>query len=194
MRARQARRSRRGMTLLEAVFAVLVLATGVAALMGMIINVENANRSMALQHASLDVFARISAQIRDAECDFVTGQGLTLATTDPSFLPGGLPNFGANGQWITAPGVTGSSITLVGDGTTNPELADYVPPIRVAYQVQLENNPAATPAFQVNVQVRQIMDDPQQDLLTNTAGYWVRMYPVQKLCNARGDATQRGEY
>ncbi len=192
MRRRQSSTTR-GMTLLEAVISVLILVIGVAALMGMIINVENANKSMALQHSSLDVFARLSAQIRDAECDFFPVTGLQPGTSDPAFLPGAPPTAGANGQWILAP-LTDSSITLVGDGTTNPALADYVPAIRVAYRVRPEINLNAAPAFQVDVQVRQIMRNPVQDDINFLDGYWVRVYPVQKLCNARGTATQRGEY
>ncbi len=182
------------MTLLEAVVSVLVMVTGVAALMGMIINVENANRSMALQHNSLDIFARISAQVRDAECDFLPGTGLQAGSADPTFLPGTPPAQGANGQWLTAP-INDSSITLVGDGSTNPALADYVPPVRVAIRVHTENVALqAAPSFQIDVQVREIMRDVVQDNINNVNGYWVRVYPVQKLCNARTDATQRGEY
>ena len=182
------------MTLLEAVFAVLIMVTGVAALMGMIINVENANRSMALQHSSLDVFARISAQIRDAECDLLPGAILDATTSDPAFLPGAPPAAGRDAGWIQAP-LNGSSITLVGTGDTNPELVDYVPSLIVAYRVRSEAGPvAAAPAFQIDVQVRQRMRDPVMDNINTTAGYWVRVYPVQKMCNRRDDASQRGEY
>ena len=180
------------MTLLEAVIAVLVMVTGVAALMGMIINVENANRSMALQHNSLDVFARLSAQIRDAECDALPVAGLGPGTSDPAFLPGVWPVAGANGQWIAQP-VNNSSITFVGDATNNPALEQYVPPIRVAYRVRTEVNLQAAPAFQVDVQVRQLMRDARDNVNLEN-GFFVRIYPVQKLCNNRTNATQRGEY
>ena len=190
---RSARTSVRGMTLLEALVSVLVLVVGVAALMGMIINVENANRSMALQHNSLDIFARISAQIRDAECDFVPGVGLSAATSDPAFLPGGIPDAGANGQWIEEP-LNLSTITLVGTNNTNPELAQYVPAIQVAYRVNDPLNIDTLPSFQIDVQIRQIMRDPVQDDIERLDGYWIRVYPIQKMCNGRADATQRGEY
>lgn len=184
---RKSRRAARGMTLLEAIIAVLVLVTGVAALMGMIINVENANRSMALQHASLDILARLSAQIRDAECDFMPAVGLGAGTSDPTFTTG------ATSTWLTTP-VPGSSITLLGDATTNPALVDYVPSVSVAMRVRPEVAVNATPSFQIDVQVRQIMRNSAQDDVNLVDGYWIRVYPVQKLCNARTDATQRGEY
>lgn len=177
------------MTLIEAVVAVFVMVTGVAALMGMILNVENANRSLALQHISLDVFAQVSAQIRDAECDLLPGRPLEAGSADPAFLPG----IGNTGQWITAR-LPDSAITLVGDGASNPALAEYVPPVSVAYRVRQEVNPFVNPSFQVDVQIRQVMRDPAMNNINDEDGYWIRIYPVQKLCNVRPTDSQRGEY
>lgn len=176
------------MTLLEAMVSIFILATGVAALMGMIISVENANKSMALQNASLDVFARVSAQIRDAECDITPPDPLDPAMADPAFIAGvGL-------GWIDNP-LVGSSITLIGDSDNHPELGNYVPPLIVAYRVRPEPpNPDAAPSFQVDVMVRQLMRDATLDDLDQEGGYYIRVYPVQKLCNIRFDRFQRGEY
>ena len=190
-RVRRHRARMRGMTLLEAVVSVLVVVTGVAALMGMIINVENANRSMALQHASLDIFARLSAQIRDAECDKLPDDPvLQAANSDPLFV-----DSGHYSSWVTAP-LAGSSVTLLGDSLTLPELADYVPKVIVALWVEREVPPYADapPSFQIDVQIRELMPDPAMNNIATTNGYWIRIYPVQKLCNLRDDSEQRGEY
>ena len=180
------------MTLLEAVVSVLVVVTGVAALMGMIINVENANRGMALQHNALDIFARLSAQIRDAECDILPGASdLAPGTSDPMFLDG----LGHHASWVVAP-LAGSSITLIGNSLNRPELADYVPRVIVALWIEEEPAPypEAPPSFQIDVQIRELTRDPVRDNIVNTNGYWVRVYPIQKLCNQRVDRVQRGEY
>ena len=181
------------MTMLEAVFTVAVLIVSLAALIGMIINVENANKSLALQNNALDVFARVSAQIRDAECDLQPAVGVLQAgSTDPLLLTlaGGPP---PPPGWYDAP-IAGSSVTLLGRSDANPVLGDYVPPIWIALRGQVTSAAPAAPSFQIDVMIRQIMYDPVRDNLAIENGYWIRIFPVQKMCNMRADPTARGEY
>lgn len=183
---RRPRRSTRGLTLLEAVFSVLVLSTGVVAVFGMINRISSANRTMAYQAAALDAFARISAEIRDAKCVFPSEDpnNFALADIDP-----GIDGSVAPPAWQTDP-VVNSTIRHVGT------IPGAVPQVRVAYRVSLDPNipPTATPAYDVEVRVRQIMGDPAKDDEALESGYWIQIYPVKKLCSLRPDATARGEY
>ncbi|MCA9548646.1 MAG: hypothetical protein KC933_01340 [Myxococcales bacterium] len=177
------------MTLMEALIAVVVMATAMVGIFGMINHVQGANRTLDFQNAALDAFARVAAQIRDAQCDFPARvPAFTPATTDP-----GLVNFGL---WQGVPGgpVANSAITFVGDAASNPALAEYVPPIAVDYVVNLAPppGPLAPPTLRVDVRVRQIMNDAAKDNPALTDGYWIRMFPVEKVCAARQDQFGRG--
>lgn len=184
------RRSVRGMTLIEAMVAVVVMTTAIAAIFGMINHVEGANRTIAFQNIALDAFARVAAQVRGARCDYsARAQGATAATIDPGLVA-------AVGGWTGAGGpVAGSSITFVGDGTNNPELLEYPTPIRIEYR-----STAVTPAvgltssYTVEVRIRQIMRDPVKDAAALEDGYWIRIFPVDKMCTARLDPVGRGVY
>ena len=184
----------RGTTLLEAMVALLVMGIALVAIFGMLNHVEGANRSLSFQNTALDVFARVSAQIRDARCDYdatVVPSVLNFPTTD-SGIPAGMgPWFGIGGP------EPGSQITLVGDAASNPQLAEFTPAIRVEYQVTQEvpPDPAAPLSFRFDVRIRQIMRNAAQDAPGLTDGHWIRIFPVQKVCNPRGDlANARGEY
>lgn len=181
------RRASRGMTLLESMIALLVMATGVAGLFGMIKHVQGANQNLAFQNASLDAFARLSAQLRDAQCDYpasMTPIPLVPGTTDPG-LTAGL------GAWFGAAGpAAGSSITFVGSPTTNPLMAQFTPPIAVDYMVT--QDPASPPSLQIDVRVREIKRNATQDNAALVNGSWIRVFPVQKVCNPRWDPQGRG--
>jgi type II secretory pathway pseudopilin PulG len=181
--AKRMRCERRGMTLLEAVIALLVLSTGVAAVFGMVGRISNANRSMAFQTASLDAFSEISAQIRDARCDIPEGQAMddfNAALFDPGLAL-------TNGQWVNA-AIAGSTIQLVGDFTNR------VPVIRIDYRVAEDNTQPGPVSLDIDVRVREITGDPDKDDPARESGYWIQVFPVKKLCTPRTDATYRGEY
>lgn len=178
--------------------ALGVLAIGVVALFGMISHIQNANRSMAFQNSSLDAFARIAAQIEDARCDYTpTAPAFATATKDP-----GLATLDV---WIETPAFQ-SNIDLVGNVDTNPAfpLLDSVPALSIRYMVSLEDpasflaGPTPTaPALDIQVEVREYFRDPIRDDPTITDAYYVRNFPVKKLCNARYEAVAanaRGEY
>lgn len=185
------RRAQRGMTLVEAVIAVLVMTIATAAVFGLINHVQGANRTLSFQNIALDVFARVSAQIRDARCDFPAATpGITAVSTDAGLIAG-------EGGWFGAGGPEpGSAITFVGDPTNNPELASYSVPIRVDYRSTRRQLNAAAPftSYHVEVRIRQIMRNAAQDAPGQVDGYYIRVFPVDKVCTARIDPIGRGEY
>lgn len=180
---RRARNYRRGVTLLESMFALMVFAVGITGVFGLVARVHTGNRSVMAQVSSLDAFALIAAEIRDARCDFAAeSPGLFDPTmTDPALQPTG-------GAWIDVPR---GAITRVG-------LLEGAPPIHVSYRVAIERSPVMPPpdvvALDVDVRVREIQHDPGKDSAALEAGSWIRVFPVKKLCNPRYDATYRGEY
>lgn len=185
------RRSQAGLTLLEAVLALAVFSTGVAALFGMISNVSNANRSSSFHRNSLDLFARLSAQIRDAQCDY---DGNTVPPVfDPALTdPGLAPTAGFIG--VGGP-VGGSAITAVGNTTSNAVyFQEYVPPMQAEYQVTLvaPTFPNEPPSLQVDVRIREITFDAAKDAMI--AAPWIREYPIQKACAPRYDGQPRGAF
>jgi type II secretory pathway pseudopilin PulG len=186
MRRRRSHRER-GVTLVETMIALIVLSTGVAAVFGMVTHVTTANRSLTFQANSLDVFARVAAQIQDTQCDF--------PTTGPPVIDPGL--LVAQNTWITAP-VGNSAISFIGvtDGVDLPELTQ--PKMRIEYQLSRETPGPPTPdAFNINVRVREITNDPVKDALGFApsifdGGHWIRVYPVKKVCVPRVDDLVRG--
>lgn len=185
------KKSKRGLTLVEAVVALLILATGLAALFGMITRVNQANESMALQTLALDAFRRITAQIQDARCDVVaqnTTVGAPTSVVDPGL---NVPLM----AWIAAP-VPNSDIIFLGDGNTNPELANKTPRVRIDYRrtAIAQGVAGVPPTITFDVRVRELRGDAALDAVALENGYWIRIYPVQKLCNVRLDDTARGEY
>lgn len=195
MKTRKPRSGRRGLTLLEAVFSILVLAIGVVAIFGMVSRISNANQSMAFQATALDAFARIAAEIRDSTCVYNAAdpQNAATAQIDPGLSgiavnpPVNLPRV-----WQTAPVGAASLIQHV--GTFN----NTSPPIQIAYHVTNAPPDSASlteaPSYDIDVRVRQIMNDPVMDAANLESGYWIQVYPVKKICSLRADDTSRGEY
>lgn len=196
---RQRSGRQRGMTLLEAMIAVMVLAVGLVGLFGLIEGVQDAHRRSQFDVIALDAFSRLSAQIADAQCDFpaTTPGSLAAATLDPGLNPAGV--------WVGHPAaVPGSTIVAIGD------LADVSVRSRVQYRVRdvTGSNPAfaaAAPKLEVEVRIRQLMGDgatgPDAEALEE--GYWIRIYPLEKVCAPRllppgagviNGAVARGEY
>ncbi len=189
---RRPRRGQLGMTLLEAIISLAVFATGVAALFGMITDVGEANRSLAFQNNSLDLFTRISAQIREAQCDY--DANVPAYALDPALMDPGLSNLGA---WIPAP-VPGSAITAFGAQVSAP-MRDYVPAMAADYRVLNATPPVGTgaqppPTLLIEVRIREWMNDPVKDDTNLTAAPWIRNYPVQKLCAPRYGLQPRGAF
>lgn len=195
------RPGRRGMTLIEAMMAMGVLTIGMAAIFNMIKYVKGANQTLSFQGTALDAFAHVSAEIRDARCDYLANAavpGINPLTTDPGLVAG-------EGGWTGAAGpIAGSGITFVGDAATNPLLAGFVPPIRVDYRTTrhppLQGAPPVpvvgqpNTSYTVEVRVRELKRDAVRDAVALENGYWIRIFPVEKLCTARTDAIGRGEY
>lgn len=172
------------MTLLEAVFAVGVLAIGFVGVAGLLSNVSATNRSSAFLNASLDVFATISAQIQNAPCDHRPGGN----NRDPGLTVG---------PWITAP-VANSEITHV--GLLDAARTGATAPIRVAYNVVLiapgncPNPCTQGDTYRVDVQLCDQSDPGRMACATPQVGYWVRTFQVSKTCTVRLDDTGRGEF
>lgn len=182
------------MTLIETMLALVVLVTGIAAVFGMANHVQTANNNLKFQTLTLDYFARISAQIRNARCDFPASLP-TVAPgdliTDPGLNPGLAGVAPAFGGWVVAP--TGS-ITLVGvtDGAALPLT---VPRLQIAYRMSLDTTTVPNiPSYDIEVQIREITNDPARDNINLVDGHWIRVYPISKVCNARLDEQARGEY
>lgn len=173
----RARACRRGMTLLEAMVAVMVLAVGLVGLFGLIEGVQDAHRRSQFDAIALDAFAQLSAQIADAQCDFpASAPGtLGLATVDPGLAPTG-------GAWIGFPNpVLGSTVVATGD------LVDTSVRTRIEYRVLDATLPGAAPKLDIDVRIRQLLGDgatgPDDPNLED--GYWIRVYPLEKVCVPR---------
>ncbi len=195
------RSGRRGMTLIETMMAMGVLTIGMAAIFNMINYVKGANQTLSFQGTALDAFAQVSSQVRDARCDYLANAavpGIDPLTTDPGLVAG-------EGVWTGAGGATpGSAITFVGDATNNPLLANIVPPVRIDYRTTrhppLQGSPPVpvpgqpNTSYTVEVRVRELKRDAIKDAVALEDGYWIRIFPVEKLCAARTDDVGRGEY
>lgn len=183
--------SQRGATLIEAMIAVVVLVVATAAIAELLRHITRAQTTMSFQSAALDAYARLAAEIQDAHCDVDP----TFATIDidPALVaPGwvGDPPFGA----APAPG---STITAFG------LFDEYSPKMNVRFQpqplTQSDGNANASldgpPTITVLIEVRQMTNDAAQDDPALTDAYWIRTYPVTKLCNVRLEPNNgRGEF
>lgn len=171
--------SRRGVTLIETMVALVVLAIGIAAIFSMVAHVSKANRTMLLQTRSVDAFAQIAAEIQNAQCDFDPGTGTPYV--DPGFtttVP--MP--------IDEP-IDDSAIQSVGVTDGSGPLPATVPPMSIAYAVVPvpAPTPGGIPGYEIEVQITEI--NP-----ISRIGDGTRRYPIRKLCNPRLDATRRGEF
>lgn len=200
------RRARRGFSLLEVMVASMLLAFGIVATFAMLDRVEGANRSLDLTRTANEAFSRLAAQIRDAQCDYDGSQ--IPGVIDPGTTDAGLLNaVGAGWVGVDVPVPAPSSITHAGltDGS-DPRLPQTVPALRIEYQVANEAppdvDPAAVrgppanpgPAFDIQIRVRQLTGDPNMDDPAIGQGWWIKHYPLKKICNARYERTRRGEY
>lgn len=181
---RRSNKSTRGVTLVETMIALIVLATGIAALFGMATHVQTANRSLSFQTQSVDIFSRLTAQFRDARCDFDPVNPAVLIL-DPALNQ-------ATGAWINTPS---GSISYVGDtGGPTQTLPQTVPAMRIDYRLTRDLSAPNVPAFIVDIRVRELMIDPAMNDPNMESGYWIRTYPMVKTCNARLEGTARGEF
>lgn len=179
---------RRGLTLVEMMIAVTVLAIGIAGAAAILDKVEQANRTEDLIRTANDAFSRLAAQIRDAQCDYPGDADPPVihpATTDPGLR--------VTRVWISVPEAQ-SFITFVGatDGS-DVDLGRTVPPVRIDYFLE-PTVPPSLPGFDIQIRVRRIMGDPALDDPALTEGWWIKNYTLTKICNPRFDETRRGEY
>ncbi|MFO0726906.1 MAG: prepilin-type N-terminal cleavage/methylation domain-containing protein [Myxococcota bacterium] len=177
-------KNRRGATLIEAMIAMVVIAVGTAAVTELLRQVSQANRRMNFQTTAVDVFTAVATQIQDATCDVPPGAAAPGAlTTDP-----GLWDAISNaGTWRTA-AVAGSVINRLGD-------LSAVMPLPIQVQIRQNGAPAlgnGPPAYDFEIEVRELMHDAAKDAATE--GYWIRTYPVKKVCNLRLEDIGRGEF
>ncbi len=202
---RRSNRRRRGFGLLEMMIASVVLAVGFLASYGMLRRVQDANRSLDFARTTQDLFSRLSAELRDAQCDY-DGSQLTPAideeTTDPGLL--------VNDVWIDLP-IDDSSIRTVGQTQTDAIAPTSIPrtiaPMLVSYRVLPEAPPTLLgggalpagdpgPAFDIDVRIRLITSDPARD--SAERGWWIKDYALKKVCNPRygrvGLGSGRGEF
>ena len=183
--------SQRGATLIEAMIAVVVLVIATAAIAELLRHITRAQTTMSFQSAALDMYARLSAEIQDAHCD--VDPAFATIDIDPALTAAG---------WVGAPpfGVApppGSTITSFG------VFNEYSPRMNVRFQPQAltqsdgDGNASldGPPTIVVLIEVRQITNEATQDDPTVTDGYWIRTYPVTKLCNIRLEPNNgRGEF
>lgn len=206
MSIRRTSRRQRGVTLLEVMMATLILAMGIVATFAMLDRVEGANRSLDLTRTANDAYARLAAQIRDAQCDF--DGSLPVPALDATTTDAALFNvIGAGWIGVDTALPQPSTISYVGltDGS-NPNLPRTVPPLRIEYRVVNEAAPVAAPgatrlpppgvgpAFDIDIRIRQLTMDPARDNPAVTDGWWIKHFPMKKVCNARYERTRRGEY
>lgn len=199
------RRLRRGVSLLEVVMATMLLAFGIVATFAMLDRVEGANRSLDLTRSANDAYATLAAEIRDAQCDY--DGSLPVPAMDPATTDVGLFNAVGLG-WIGVDTAIPqpSSITHAGltDGS-DPRLPRSVPALRIEYRVRNEAPavpapgapappPGAGPAFDIDIRIRQLTGNAAQDNPALDQGWWIKHFPLKKVCNARYERTRRGEY
>ena len=198
-------RTRRGVSLLEVLIASVVLAVGSLGTFALLDQVESAHRSLDLSRLAREAYARLAAEIRDAQCDYDGSQQpfvLEPTTTDPGLLA----SIDAGWIGVDVPIPEASSMTQAGrtDGSY-PALAQTVPALRIEYRVALESAPVPVPGgtqppaaqvgpgFDIQIRVRQITRDPDRDDPTVETGWWIRHYPLHKTCNPRYERSRRGE-
>jgi prepilin-type N-terminal cleavage/methylation domain-containing protein len=186
MRRLHPRASRRGMTLVEAIIAMLVLTIGVAGIYNLLGSISGSQHNLRLNSQGLDLYSRIASEIKDSVCDYPAQlAGVPIvpaqAVRDPGLLTENI--------WIPAVVAqpAGSRIRTIGDfdGDGAPTAAANAV-LRVDYRVRslalVNVNPLT---YEIDVRVRQIQGDPVRDAPALENGTWIRVFTVQKVCNAR---------
>jgi prepilin-type N-terminal cleavage/methylation domain-containing protein len=185
---RAPRASRRGMTLVEAIIAMLVLTIGVAGIYNLLGSISGSQHNLRLNSQGLDLYSRISSEIKDSVCDYpaqLAGVPIVAsqAVRDPGLLTENI--------WIPAmvPQAIGSRIRTIGDFDGDGALvAPGTGVLQVDYRVRslaiVNVNPLT---YEIDVRVRQVQNDPVRDAPALENGTWMRVFTVQKVCNARTD-------
>lgn len=185
LRSHPSRRRRRGFTLVEAMVAVAVLTIGIASVFQLITTLVASQRVLKLNSQGIDLYSRLSSEIRSAQCDFPAAIGgapvaSAAATRDPGLM--------VENVWIPtqAPAPAGSLLRTIGnfDGEGLPTAG--APILQVDYMVR----PVAIAGvniltYEIDVRVRQIQNDAAQDSVLLTEATWLKIFTVQKACNAR---------
>jgi hypothetical protein len=187
-RRRAPRRPVLGGTLIEAMIACVVLSAGTAAVTQMLANVHHANRTMSFQTLANELGAEFGAQLMDARCDTDALNGtLGAATVDPG-LWAAINNVNV---WQNAPA---GGLRSLGNSAANP-LIDRGIPIQMRFRVTEVTTLVGLgpPTYNVELEIRQTMFEAARDNPAVTTGYWIRNYPLKKVCNRRTEANGRGE-
>lgn len=203
-------RARRGFSLLDVMTASVVLTIGMLGVFALLQQVTGAQRSIDLTNTANAAFNQLSAQIRDARCEF---DGSALARVNPIAAqtdPGLLQAVGQGWIGVAPPAFPNSVITMAGETTPDPGGARFnafgleatSPPLRIEYRVTREADPVLAgpgvapavpaPAFQVEIRIRQLTGDPAMDAPGLNQGWWIKHYMISKACNARYERGQRG--
>lgn len=187
--------TQRGMTLVETMVSVVVLTIGVASIFNLLGHMSSSQRSLSLTGHGVDLYSQLSAEIRDAHCDFQATDPPGAFSIDPglALVP---PN-----TWVDDLAPPPPTSTIRAFGLRN----DVKPTMRISYRVRpvgaFTGARAATQllAYEVDIRVREVMNDPVRDAPAREDGYWIKMFTIEKLCNGRVDpptASQsgRGEF
>ena len=189
MKKRRTKTYTAGATLIEALIAMAALGVGAAGVFTLLAHVSQTNRRAAFQTRSLDIASEFATQVRDAACDVPQGAiAVSPASTDPglnqqNWYPG-------TGVTIDQPAAPIGSFNLVG-------FLPGIPPVHVSYRATAEAGTVAIdgpPAFDVEVRIREVTGDPDKDDPNVVTGFWMRTFPIKKVCNIRLELNGRGEY
>jgi hypothetical protein len=166
-------------TLIEAMIAIAVLATGTAAVASMLTTVNAATKKASFQTQALDLFVAFSTQVQDAACYY-----LPDGTTDID------PGLAVNAGGYGAP-VPGSAITLVGGWpSVGPQK------LTLLYNVLAGPPPPAIPSYDILVQICEVATLDRVNsaaCVFGVGGSTVRSFPLHKVCTYRADQLGRGE-
>lgn len=180
---RAPRRSQHGGLLLECVIALGVLFTGSAAVVAVLGNVSQTSKQIRFHALALSMFGQLSSEVGAATCNVGPGQNApTALTADPGLLV-------VANQWQTTP-VANSNIQTIGAfNNLSPRIViDYRLNPTVGAPV---NSP---PSFDVQVRIRQVMNDAAKDSLDALNTHWIKTFPVKKTCAFRSQLQSRGGY
>jgi prepilin-type N-terminal cleavage/methylation domain-containing protein len=181
------RAKNRGLSLVEVLVALCILAIGTATASTLATRIVQSNEQVNFQAASYEVFNRVAAEVQRATCQIHPGQvAPTAASADPGLL---VPP----AAWIAVP-VAGSGIRTIGDWEQGGTTEATGMPMKIEYQVT-PDPPAGVGqmyGFDVLVRIREFRDNAAQDNLNANTTTWIRTWPIRKNCVVRTEPASRG--